>query len=59
MLEFRFSMVRFQEELIKKLNLLWQLLSVGGRGRGGEGRGLWLRLRQLSPGRWFGLLAAW
>lgn len=30
-------MVRFQEELIKKLNLLWQLLSVGDRGRGGVG----------------------
>lgn len=32
-------MVRFQEELIKKLNLLWQLLSVGGRGRGRGGAG--------------------
>lgn len=30
-------MVRFQEELIKKLNLLWQLLSVGGKGREGAG----------------------
>lgn len=50
-------MVRFQEELIKKLNLLWQLLPEVGEGRGEEGRGLWLRL--LSPVRWFGLLAAW